>query len=47
LTVSSVREGVVELSGAMSTREDLDDVVREIVGLDEVLEVDTSDVDVG
>ena len=47
LAVSSVREGIVELTGAMSTREDLDDVVREIMGLDEVLEVDTTDVDVG
>ena len=47
LAVSSVREGVVELTGAISTREDLDDVVREIMGLDEVLEVDTTDVDVG
>jgi hypothetical protein len=47
LAVSSVREGVVELTGAMAAREDLTDVVREIMGLDEVLEVDTTDVDVG
>ena len=47
LEVRSVREGVVGLTGAMTTREDLDDVVREIMGLDEVLEVDTTDVDVG
>jgi sporulation protein YlmC with PRC-barrel domain len=47
LEVSNVREGVVELTGAASTREDLDGVVREVMGLDEVLEVDTTDVDVG
>jgi hypothetical protein len=47
LEVRSVREGVVELTGAMPAREDLDDVVREIMGLDEVLEVDTTDVGVG
>ena len=47
LEVSHVREGVVELTGAAATREDLDETVREIMGLDEVLEVDTTDVDVG
>ena len=45
--VSTVREGVVELTGAVATQEDLEEVVREIMGLDEVLEVDTTDVDVG
>jgi sporulation protein YlmC with PRC-barrel domain len=47
LKVSNVREGVVELTGAASTREDLDEVVREVMGLDEVLEVATTDVEVG
>jgi sporulation protein YlmC with PRC-barrel domain len=47
LEVSNVREGVVELTGAASTQEDLDEVVREVMGLDEVLEVDTTDVEVG
>jgi hypothetical protein len=47
LEVRSAREGVVELTGAAATQEDLDEAVREIVGLDEVLEVDTTDVDVG
>ena len=47
LVVASTRDGVVALSGAMATQEDLEDVVREIMGLDEVLEVDTTDVDVG
>jgi sporulation protein YlmC with PRC-barrel domain len=47
LKVSNVREGVVELTGAASTQEDLDEVVREVMGLDEVLEVATTDVEVG
>ena len=47
LGVRSVREGVVELTGAVATQEDLEEVEREIMGLDEVLEVDTTDVDVG
>lgn len=47
LVVRSAKDGVVELSGAMATREDLEDVVVEIMGLDEVLEVDTTDVDTG
>jgi PRC-barrel domain len=44
---SSVREGVVELTGAAATQEDLGEMVREIMGLEDVLEVDTTDVDVG
>jgi hypothetical protein len=44
---SNVREGVVELTGAADTQEDLEEMVREIMDLDEVLEVDTTDVDVG
>ena len=47
LKVSNVREGVVELTGASPTQEDLDETVREVMGLDEVLQVDTTDVDVG
>ena len=47
LQVLSVSDGVVELTGAIATQEDLADVVREITGLDEVLEVDTTDVDAG
>ena len=47
LEVRSVREGVVDLTGAAATQEDLEETVREIMGLDEVLEVDTADVDVG
>ena len=45
--VGNLREGVVELTGAASTQEDLNEVVREVMGLDEVIEVDTTDVDVG
>ena len=47
LEVRSVKDGVVELTGAAATREDLSAVVEEIMGLDGVLDVDTTDVDVG
>ena len=47
LEVRAVREGVVELSGRAATQEDLDESVREILGLDGVLDIDTTDVDVG
>ena len=47
LEVRSTRDGVVALTGAMATQEDLEEVMREIMGLDEVLEVDTTDVGVG
>ncbi|MGH3147276.1 MAG: PRC-barrel domain-containing protein [Rubrobacter sp.] len=46
LVLVSVNEGVVELSGAAS-RDDLSESVEEIMGLAEVREVDTTDVDVG
>jgi hypothetical protein len=45
--VRSFREGVVGLTGAAATREDLEEIEREVMGLDEVLEIDTTDVDVG
>jgi hypothetical protein len=47
LEVRSIREGVVELTGTAATQDDLEEAVREIMGLDEVLEVDITDVDVG
>ena len=47
LEVRSVREGVVELTGTAATQDDLEATVREIMGLDEVLEVDATDVEVG
>jgi hypothetical protein len=47
LGLRAAREGVVELTGTAAAQEDLEEVVREIMGLDGVLEVDTTDVDVG
>jgi hypothetical protein len=47
LEVRSVKDGVVALTGSAATREDLEEMVREIMGLDGVLDVDTADVDVG
>lgn len=47
LGVLTVKEGVVELTGAAASTEDLDESVEEIMGLPEVREVDTTDVDVG
>jgi hypothetical protein len=47
LKVRSAEDGVVELTGAASTQEDLEEAIAEIVGLDGVREVDTTDVDVG
>ena len=47
LDVRSVREGVVELTGSAASREDLAGNVEEVMGLDDVLDVDTTDVDVG
>ena len=47
LEVRSAEDGVVELTGAASTQEDLEEAIAEIVGLDGVREVDTTDVDVG
>lgn len=47
LDVRAVKDGVVELSGRAATQEDLDESVREILGLDGVFDVDTTDVDVG
>ena len=47
LGVREVREGVVELEGFVGSQEDLEEVVVEIMEIDEVREVDTTDVDVG
>ena len=47
LRARRAQDGVVELTGSAATREDLDAVVQEIMGLDEVRDVDTTDVDVG
>ena len=47
LEVRAVKDGVVELTGAAASKEDLEGSVEEIMGLTEVREVDTTDVDVG
>ncbi len=47
LKVRFAEGGIVELSGAAATQEDLEEIVREIMGLEGVLEVDSTDVDVG
>ena len=47
LAVLAVKDGVVQLGGSVATREDLAGNVQEVMGLDDVLDVDTTDVDVG
>ncbi len=47
LEVRAVKDGVVELTGAAASAEDLRESVDEIMGLTEVRDVDTTDVDVG
>lgn len=47
LEVRAVKDGVVELTGAAASRDDLQESVDEVMGLTEVREVDTTDVDVG
>ena len=47
LEVRSAVGGIVELTGAAATQEDLDEAVQELMGLEGVLEVDATDVDVG
>ncbi len=47
LEVRAVKDGVVELTGAAASAEDLWESVDEIMGLTEVRDVDTTDVDVG
>ncbi len=46
LRARRAQDGIVELTGSAATREDLETLVREIMGLEEVREVDTTDVDV-
>ena len=47
LEVRAVKDGVAELTGRAATQDDLDESVAEIMGLDGILDVDTTDVDVG
>jgi sporulation protein YlmC with PRC-barrel domain len=46
LEVRAAVDGVVVLTGAVASQEDLEEIITDIMGLDEVREVDTSDVDV-
>jgi hypothetical protein len=47
LRARRAQDGVVELTGSAATQEDLDAVVQEIMGLDEVRDVDTTEVEIG
>lgn len=47
LEVRTVKDGVVELTGAVSAERDLEEVIEELMGLDGIREVDATDVDVG
>lgn len=47
LETRAAKDGVVELTGAAATRQDLEEVIEELMGLDGVREVDATDVDVG
>lgn len=47
LRVREVREDIVELEGFVASREDLEEIVAEIMEIDEVREVDMTDVDIG
>ncbi len=47
LEVRATKDGVVELTGRIATQEDLEGMIEEVMGLDGVLEVDTTDVDIG
>ena len=47
LRVREVREGVVELEGIVTSQEDLEEVLADIAEVDGVLDVDTTDVNVG
>lgn len=47
LEVRAAKDGVVELLGRAASEDDLRESVEEIMGLEEVRDVDTTDVDVG
>lgn len=46
LRVRAEKEGIVELTGTSPTQEDLEAILAELMGLDGVQEVDTTDVDI-
>jgi hypothetical protein len=47
LETRAVKDGVVELTGAVSSKQNLEEILEELMGLDGVQGVDTTDVDVG
>ncbi|CAN5592826.1 hypothetical protein BH24ACT21_BH24ACT21_17960 [soil metagenome] len=47
LEIRTVKDGVVELTGTVPAQQDLEETIEELIGLDGVQEVDTTDVDVG
>jgi hypothetical protein len=47
LTLREIREGVIVLEGSATNQEDLEEVLADIAEVDEVLDVDTTNVDVG
>ncbi len=47
LAVRAVKDGVIELTGAVPAREDLDAAIEELMGLDGAREVDATDVEAG
>lgn len=47
IEVRAAKDGVVELAGRAASEDDLRESVEEIMGLEEVRDVDTTDVDVG
>lgn len=47
LEVRTVKDGVVELTGAVSTQQDLEEIVEELMGLEGVQGIDSTDVDIG
>jgi hypothetical protein len=47
LKVRAAKDGVVELTGRAASEDDLRESVEEIMGLEEVRDVDTTDVEVG
>lgn len=47
LEIRAVKDGIVALTGEISSRQDLEELIAELMELDGVREVDVADVDVG
>lgn len=47
IEIRAVKDGVVELTGAVTNQQDLEENLEELMGLDGVQGVDTTDIDVG